>query len=421
MTRVVVTGLGFISSLGNSKQEVLSSLKEGRSGIEPFEDFAPDEYPVKLAGTVKGFKFPTHKPETWEYPEQFKFERSELRSLPPHGLFGLCSMQQAIADAGLTPEEVSNPRTALYGSSAGSPWLIHEALNTLEKRGVQRMSPLSVPSSIAGGLHMNVAVHFKIKGGALGVISACASSSHGLGLAYDQIILGKKDRFFVIGAEDLNVQADMPFASLRALSTSTDPSKFPCAFDTARNGFVATGGATTLVLESLEAAQARGATIYAEMKGWAESSDGHSVVIPQPEGEGLQRSMAEAIASAGYQGADIDYINAHATATLVGDIAELKAIKAVFKEGERPMVTSTKSLSGHGLCLAGALEAGFTVLSLKEGFIPISAKIENLDPECEGVPVVATPTDKVPKVAMSNSSGFGGSNVSLVFSTWEGK
>lgn len=420
MNRVVVTGLGFISSIGNSRQQVLDSLKEGRSGIEKFEDFAPDEFPVKLAGTVKGFRFPDMRPDSWEYPEEYEFERAQLRSLPPHGLYGICAMNQAIADAKLTPEEVSNERTALYGSSAGSPWLLHEALNTLEKRGVQRMSPMCIPSSIAGALHMNLAVHYKIKGGSLGLISACASSSHGLGLAYDQIVLGKKDRFFVVGAEDLNVHADMPFASLRALSTATDPDKFPCAFDTSRDGFVATGGATVLVLEKLETALERGAEIYAEMRGWAESSDGHNVVIPEPEGAGLQRSMTEAIASAGLQRKNIDYINAHATATPVGDVAELKAIKAVFDEGERPMVTSTKSISGHGLCLAGALEAGFTVLSLKEGFVPTSEKITDLDPEAEGVPVVASPTDAVPNVAMSNSSGFGGSNVSLVFSRWEG-
>ncbi|MEM1157004.1 MAG: beta-ketoacyl-[acyl-carrier-protein] synthase family protein [Verrucomicrobiota bacterium] len=420
MTRVVVTGLGFISSLGNNRQDVLTSLKEGRSGIEAFEDFAPDQYPVKLAGTVKGFKFPGIRPDTWEYPDEYEFDRAQVRSLPPHGLYGVCAMDQAIADARLTPAQVSNERTALYGSSAGSPWLLHEALNVMEQRGVQRMSPLCIPSSIAGALHMNLAVHYKIQGGSLGLISACASSSHGLGLAYDQIVLGKKDRFFVVGAEDLNVHADMPFASLRALSTSTDPDKFPCAFDTARDGFVATGGATALVIESLEAAQARGAEIYAEFKGWAESSDGHSVVIPEPDGAGLQRSMCEAISAAGYERQQIDYINAHATATPVGDVAELKAIKAVFPAGERPLVTSTKSLSGHGLCLAGALEAGFTALSLQEGFIPISAKIENLDPEAEGVPVVAKPTDQVPEVAMSNSSGFGGSNVSLVFSKWEG-
>lgn len=419
MTRVVVTGVGFICSLGNSKAAVLKSLKEGISGVELFEDFAPDEYPVKLAGTVKGFNFPSIRPETWTYPDEYEFERSELRSMSPHVLHGVCAMQQAIEDAQLTSEQVSNARTALYGSSAGSPWLLHEALNTLEQRGVQRMSPMCIPSSIAGALHMNLATYFKIKGGALGLISACASSSHGMGLAYDQIILGKKDRFFVVGAEDLNVHADMPFASLRALSTAEDPDRFPCAFDKSRNGFVATGGAAVLVLENLEVAQKRNAPIYAEMKGWAESSDGHSIVIPQPEGEGLQRSMTDAIDAAGYQPGDIEYINAHATATSVGDIAELKAIKQIFAEGQRPLVSSTKSLSGHGLCLAGALEAGFTCLSLKDEFVPISAKIRDLDPECEGVPIVTEPVDTKPKVAISNSSGFGGSNVSLVFSTWE--
>ncbi|MGF1678843.1 MAG: beta-ketoacyl-[acyl-carrier-protein] synthase family protein [Candidatus Methylacidiphilales bacterium] len=418
MRRVVITGLGFISSLGNSKETVLDSLKNSRSGIELFEEFAPEAYPVKLAGTVKGFSFPTYKPETWTYPPEYQFERSVLRSLSPHGLHAHCAMLQAIADAGLKPDEVSHPRTALYGSSAGSPWLLHEALNTLEQRGIHRMSPMCIPSSIAGTLHMNLASQFHIKGGALGVISACASSSHGLGLAYDQIFLGKKDRFFVVGAEDLNVHADMPFASLRALSTSKDPDRFPCAFDRERDGFVATGGAAILVIEELEVALRRGARIYAEMKGWAESSDGHSLVIPHPEGEGLQRAMTEAIASAGYRPEEIDYINAHATATPVGDIAELKAIKSVFPSGQRPKVSSTKSLSGHGLCLAGALEAGFTALSLHEGFMPASAKIQELDDECEGVPILTEVSNSAPQVALSNSSGFGGSNVTLVFSTY---
>lgn len=418
MKRVVVTGLGFISSLGNSVDAVLDSLKQGKNGIEPFEDFAPEQYPVKLAGTIKGFSFPSPRPESWTYPDEYSFERSQVRSLCPHALWGVCAMQQAIAHAGLKPEEVSEPRTALYGSSAGSPWLMHHAIETMRKSGVQRMSPMSVPSSIAGVLHMNLATEFKIKGGALGVISACASSSHGIGLAYDQIALGKKDRFFVVGAEDLNLEADMPFASLRALSTGTDPDRYPCAFDAGRNGFVATGGATVLVLEELETARQRGARILAEVKGWAESSDGHSLVIPQPEGEGLQRCMVEAIGNAGYRPEEIDFINAHATATPVGDTAELKAIKSAFPEGHRPRVSSTKSLSGHGLCLAGAMEAGFTALSLSEGFVPVSAKIRELDPECEGVPVVAEPTDFAPQVAMSNSSGFGGSNVSVVLAKW---
>jgi len=419
MDRVVVTGLGFICSLGNTKKEVLESLQQQKNGIEPFEDFAGDEFPVKLAGTVKGFSFPDMRPDSWTYPNEYSFDRSHIRSQAPHSLFGLCAMEQAIRDAGLSPEEVSNSRTALYGSSAGSPWLLHEALNTLEQRGIQRMSPMSIPSSIAGALHMNLATHFKIKGGALGVISACSSSAHGLGLAYDQIILGKKDRFFVVGAEDLNVQADMPFASLRALSTATDPDRFPCAFDSKRNGFVATGGAAVLVLERLELAQARGARIYAEVKGWAESSDGHNLVIPDPEGKGLQRCMAEALASAQLGPEAIGYINAHGTATTVGDAAEMIAVKGVFPEGQRPYVSSTKSLSGHGLCLAGALEAGFVSLALKEQFIPVSAKITELDPVCEGVPVVTEPVDGGVTHAMSNSSGFGGSNVSLIFSSWK--
>ena len=220
---------------------------------------------------------------------------------------------------------------------------------------------------------------------------------------------------FVVGAEDCHPYNILPFASLRALSSQSDPALAPRPFDVSRDGFVITGGAVVLVLEEAEHAAARGATVYAEAKGWGQASDGYDVVAPDPSGNGLARAITNALQDANINSADVDYINAHATATAAGDIAELNALKSVFTGTTTPRVSSTKALTGHGLSLAGALEAGICCLALREGFMPASAKIQQLDPACEDVTIITTRVDEAPRVAMSNSCGFGGANVALIF------
>ncbi len=419
MRRVVVTGLGFITSIGNGRAEVLASLREARTGIEIFDQLDRPGVPVKLAGTVKGFTFPDTRTDDWSWPAGYHISREQLRSMPPHGVYAFCAMEQAIADARLDAGIVSNPRTGAMCASGGSIWLTYEYLDVMVKRGIQRCYPLAMAASISGTLNMNLTAAFRIKGASLGFSSACASSAHAFGAAVDHIRLGRQDVVFVAGAEDCTYFSVLPFAGLRALTTQTDPSISPCAFDQKRDGFAVAGGAVVLVLEELEHAQRRGATIRAEVLGWGEASDGYSVVAPEPEGEGLARAMHVALVDAKLSPAEVDYVNAHATSTPAGDLAELRALKTVFNGAHTPLVSSTKSLTGHGLSLAGAKEAAFCCLALEEGFVPVSANITELDREAEGVRIVTAPVDAQPRVAISNSSGFGGTNVVLALGKWE--
>lgn len=417
MKRVVVTGLGFISSIGNNRAEVTESLREGKSGIELVPELAAANDRVKLAGTVKGFEFPSADPLDWTFPEQVKLSRAQLRTMVPNAVFAYAAMQEAIADAKLGPEQVSNAETGLYCASAGSPWMTYLAMDSVMKRGPARTSAPVVIAGMPNSLHLNLTALFKIHGASLAFNSACASSSHALGHACDMIRMGRQKTMFVVGAEDAQLlHTILPFAALRALSAHSDPEQAPRPFDAGRDGFIITGGSAVLVLEEAEQAAARGATVYAEVSGWGQGSDGYDVVAPDPSGSGLARAMTNAMQDASLEPSAIDYINAHATATSAGDIAELNALKTVFTGDVRPKVSSTKALTGHGLCLAGALEAGICCVALKEGFMPISAKIQKLDPACEGVDILTSPSDKAPRVAMSNSSGFGGSNVALIFS-----
>ena len=415
MNRVVVTGLGFISSIGNSRSAVLDSLRAGRSGIEVMPELAAMNDRVSLAGTVKGFHFPTTDPLEWTFPEHVKLNRSELRTMVPNAVFSIAAMEEAIADAGLDPALVSSPQTGLYCASAGSAWLTHVAIESVLTRGPARTSAPTVVTGMPNSLHLNLTARFAIKGASVGFSSACASSAHALGSACDLIRLGRQKIMFVVGAEDCHPYNILPFASLRALSSQSDPALAPRPFDVSRDGFVITGGAVVLVLEAAEHAVARGATVYAEAKGWGQASDGYDVVAPDPSGNGLARAITNALQDANINSADVDYINAHATATAAGDIAELNALKSVFTGTTTPRVSSTKALTGHGLSLAGALEAGICCLALREGFMPASAKIQQLDPACEDVTIITTRVDEAPRVAMSNSCGFGGANVALIF------
>jgi 3-oxoacyl-[acyl-carrier-protein] synthase-1 len=339
--------------------------------------------------------------------------------MSPNVLYAFCAMQQAIAEARLPNEMVSHPRTGAMCASNGSSWLTYEYLDMMLKKGPYRCNPMAMVASIAGTLNMNLVAGFGIKGASLGFSSACSSSAHALGTAFDKIRGNRQDVVFVAGAEDCNLFSILPFVGSRALTTQTDPAVAPCAFDRKRDGFAVAGGATVLVLEELEHAQHRGAPIQAEMLGWGEASDGFSVMAPEPEGEGLARAMELAIEDAGIAAEDVDYINAHGTATSVGDAAEIRAIKRVFDSKKSPDVSSTKSITGHGLSLAGAMEAGFCCLALEERFTPVSAHITELDPEFAPVAVVTAPIDHAPAVALTNSSGFGGSNVAAVFRRWE--
>ena len=419
MKRVVVTGLGFITSIGNDRAQVLRSLQECRTGVERFPEFAAADVPVKLAGTVKGFQFPTAYFEDWTYPSEYQLAREQLRPMAPNSLYAYGAMQQAIASARLAPDLVSNPRTGIMSASGGSMWLAYENYTTMLTRGVARCQPMGVINAIPGSLYINLVTCFKIKGGSLGFSSACSSSAHALGTACDLIRLGRQDTVFVVGAEDCNKFSILPFAGIRALSIQTDPGITPCAFDVKRDGFVGTGGATVLVLEELEHARRRGAPICAEVLGWGQSSDGYNVLAPDPSGDGLKRAMEEALRDADLQADDVDYINAHATSTTVGDVSECRAIRAVFGNGHTPHVSSTKSLTGHGLSLAGAMEAAFCVLALQEKFTPVSAHITQLDPECAIVPIVTKPVPDAPRIALNDSSGFGGTNVCLALRRWD--
>ncbi len=417
--RVVVTGLGFITSIGNDRAQVLSSLREMRTGIEVYPELDRPGVSVRLAGTVKGFEFPELRSDEWIYPEQYQIRREHLRSMSPNAVYAFCAMEQAIAHAQLSPDLVSNPRTGAMCASNGSAWLTYEYMKIMLEKGPQRTNPMAMVASIAGTVNMNLVACFGIRGHSLGFSSACASSAHALGAAFDRIRDNRQDTVFVVGAEDCNLYSILPFVGTRALTTGTDPAVKPCAFDKKRDGFVVTGGAAVLVLEELEHARRRGVPIHAEMLGWSEASDGYTVMAPEPEGDGIGRAMEGAMADSGISPREVDYINAHGTSTPAGDAAEIRAIKRVFSGQDSPYVSSTKSLTGHGLSLAGAMEAGFCCLALEEGFTPVSANITEIDPDFVPVRVVTAPIADAPKVAMTNSAGFGGTNVSAIFRRWE--
>lgn len=412
--RVVVTGLGFVTSIGNNRAEVLQSLRTQHTGIEIHPELDRPEIPYKLAGTIKGFDLPYEKREEWKFPNGLTIPRNVLRGLPPHGAYAWIAMNEAIADASLNPDDISNVRTGMMCASAGSMSSLYLAVDVMLKKGIRHNHPYGVSRGIAGTLNFNLGAAFKIKGAATGFVNACSGSAVAFGHALDLVRQDRQDVVFVVGAEDCDIYSILPFGCCRALTSQTDPTRFPCAFDMKRDGFAATGGAAVLVLEELERAQSRGAKIYAEASGWGQSSDGYDVLAPEPSGEGLSRAMIDALRDADVDLSEVDYINAHATATPLGDPAECRGIARVFGEKHSPVVGSTKSQTGHGLSMAGALEAGICCLSIKEEFIPASINVTELDPECAMLNIVTSPGDQVPRVVISNSSAFGGSNVSLV-------
>ena len=414
--RVVVTGLGFISPIGNDRATVSASLREGRHGLAPVEFLGNPRIPVRLAGTVKDFAVESPNCRDWTWPARYLIPRETLRGLAPHGVFALCAIEQALADAGLTPAAVAgDPATGLFCASAGSAMLLHHHLTQLRAAAGERGNPMGVVSSISGTLNFNLGAHFRITGAVCGFVSACASSSHALGYACDEIRLGRLRRVLVVGAEEPNADTLLPFAAMRALSTRSEPALASCPFDAARNGFVGAGGAVALVLEDAATAAARGAPLLAEFAGWGQSADGHSIAMSHPDGAGLRLAMQRALADAGAAPSEIDYVNAHATSTPVGDRAEALALQAVFTAaGAHPRISSTKGLTGHPLSMAGAMEAAFCALALAEGFTPGNAHLRTPDPVCAGLDLPQATLALAPRLVLSNSSGFGGSNVCLV-------
>jgi 3-oxoacyl-[acyl-carrier-protein] synthase-1 len=416
MRKVYITGVGFITSIGNDAISVSESLRELRHGMIQYPLFQKADVPVKVAAPIRDFQTDTTEAEDWIFPARYSIRRETLRGMAPHGVYAYCAMQQAVEDARLTEADWSNSQTGLYAASGGSPFLLGHHLERMRKMGVMRCPPLGIVASISGTVNFNLVAQFKIKGASTGFSSACASSAHALGFAYDEIALGRQKRMFVVGAEDGNVESILPFAGMRALSLQVDPSIASRPFDVGRDGFVGTGGATVLVMESEEEVARRNAKVYCEVAGWGQGSDGYNVAISHPDGAGLILAIENALQSSDITSEAVDYVNAHATSTPIGDISEAKALKAIFKNSPtRPAVSSTKALTGHGLSLAGAMEAGFCALAIKEGFIPGSAHITKLDPACEGLNIIRATLPQRPNVVISNSCGFGGANVCLVF------
>jgi len=404
MRRVVVTGSGIVSSLGNNKEEVTQSLREGRSGLK----FNPTYAERGMRSQVSGR--PTIDLEA-------TIDRRTLRFMGDAAAYSFLAMQQAIEQAGLTPEQVSNPRSGLVAGSGGASsfnqvW----AADTLRAKGIKRVGPFMVTRTMGSTVSACLATPFGIKGVNYSITSACATSAHCIGHAAQLIAWGQQDIVFAGGGEEESWELSLLFDAMGAMSSSYNDQadRASRAFDVSRDGFVIAGGGGMLVLEALDHAQARGANIIAELVGFGATSDGHDMVAPS--GEGAVRCMQQAMATVK---TPIDYINAHGTSTPVGDLAELGAVRQVFGD-KVPHISSTKSLSGHSLGAAGAQEAIYSLLMLQHGFLAASAHIENLDPAAEGLPILRERLDGPVNTVMSNSFGFGGTNATLVFSKFAG-
>ena len=400
MRRVVVTGIGIVSSIGNNANEVLASLREAKSGI-----IAAPEY------AELGFRCQVHAAPHIDWESMV--DRRAARFLAQGTAFAHIAMEQAIADSGLEADEVSNERTGLIvGSGGPSTRSIVEAAETARTKGPKRVGPFAVPKAMSSGPSATLATWFKIRGLNFSISSACATSTHCVGVAYEQIVMGKQEVVFAGGTEELDWTLSVLFDAMGAMSSGFNdrPAVASRAYDRDRDGFVIAGGSGVLVLEEYEHAKARGAKIYGEIVGYAANSDGYDMVAPS--GEGAARCMRLAMPNDGRR---IDYLNTHGTSTPVGDSKEMEAVRAVF--GERPpMISSTKSLTGHSLGAAGAQEAIYCLLMMNNGFVAESAHIENLDPEFEDLPILLKRHDAPIETAMSNSFGFGGTNGCLVMS-----
>lgn len=397
MRRVVVTGMGIVSSIGNNPNEVLASLREAKSGIVAAPEYAE-----------LGFRSQVHAPPKIEW--EAMVDRRAARFLAQGTGFSHIAMEQAIADSGLEEGEVSHEQTGLIvGSGGPSTRAIIESAQIARERGPKRVGPFAVPKAMSSGPSATLATWFKIRGLNFSVSSACATSAHCIGIGYEQILMGKQDVVFAGGTEELDWTLSVLFDAMGAMSAKFNetPASSSRAYDVNRDGFVIAGGAGIIVLEEYERAKARGAKIYGEIVGYAANSDGHDMVAPS--GEGAARCMR----LANPDGRSIDYLNPHGTGTPVGDVKEMEAVRAVFGD-KPPLISSTKSITGHSLGAAGAQEAIYSLLMLNNGFACESAHIEDLDPAFADMPILRQRVDRQLETVMSNSFGFGGTNGSLV-------
>jgi 3-oxoacyl-[acyl-carrier-protein] synthase-1 len=399
MRRVVVTGIGIVSSIGNNADEVSASLREARSGVTASPEYAE-----------LGFRSQVHAAPQIDWESMV--DRRAARFLAQGTAFGHIAMEQAIADSGLEASDVSHERTGLIvGAGGPSTRTIIEAAETARTRGPKRIGPFAVPKAMSSGPSATLSTWFKIRGLNFSISSACATSAHCIGVGSEQIAMGKQDVVFAGGVEELDWTLSVLFDAMGAMSTGFNdrPTVASRAYDRDRDGFVIAGGGGIVVLEELEHARARGAKIYGEIVGYAANSDGHDMVAPS--GEGAVRCMRMALDQVG--GRTIDYLNPHGTSTPVGDQKEMEAVREVFG-AKAPLISSTKSITGHSLGAAGAQEAIYCLLMMNAGFACESAHIENLDPAFEGLPILRQRAERELSTVMSNSFGFGGTNACLI-------
>jgi 3-oxoacyl-[acyl-carrier-protein] synthase I len=403
MKRAVITGLGIVSSIGNDKDQVLQSLRQGKSGIRYSQQFADMGLRSQVWGNI-------------ELDVKEHIDRKALRFMGEAAAYAYIAMQQAIEDAGIGEELVSNVRTGLVAGSGGASSKNQvEAADILREKGVKRVGPYMVPRTMSSTVSACLATPFKIKGINYSISSACATSAHCIGHALEQIQLGKQDMVFAGGGEEVDWTLAMEFDAMGALSTryNDSPDKASRTYDAGRDGFVISGGGGMVIVEELEHALARGAKIYAEIIGYGATSDGYDMVAPS--GEGAVRCMQQAM-----QGVEdkIDYLNTHGTSTPVGDVKELEAIQQVFG-GKSPAISATKAMTGHALGAAGVHEAIYSMLMMENGFIAPSVNVSNLDEKAEGLDIVTQTRDASINTVMSNSFGFGGTNATLVLRRFE--
>ncbi len=399
MRRVVVTGMGIVSSIGNNTQEVLASLREAKSGIRRADEYAE-----------RGFRCQVHG-EPQLNPEDV-VDKRVMRFMGEGSGWNYIAMEQAITDAGLTKEEVSNERTGIImGSGGPSARAIVTAADTAREKGAKRVGPFAVPKAMSSTASATLATPFEIRGVNYSISSACATSAHCIGNSYEHIASGRQDIMFAGGSEELDWTLSVLFDAMGAMSSKYNdtPEKASRAYDKNRDGFVIAGGAGVVVLEEYQRAKKRGAKIYAEVAGYGANSDGYDMVAPS--GEGAARCMKMALK---YVDRPVDYLNPHGTSTPVGDLKEMEAVRAVFG-AKPPLISSTKSLTGHSLGAAGVQEAIYSILMLNNGFAAESAHIEELDPAFEDLPILRKREDRELNCVLSNSFGFGGTNASLAF------
>jgi 3-oxoacyl-[acyl-carrier-protein] synthase-1 len=409
MRRVVVTGLGIVSSIGNNVEEVLASLQAGTSGIVASPEMVEHGFRSQIAGTLK-LDVADH------------VDKRTLRFMGPAAAYAHIAMSQAIADAGLTEAEIVNERTGLVAGSGGpSTSAMLAAHQTVAKTGAtKRIGPFAVPKCMSSTVSANLSTAYKIKGINYSITSACSTSLHCIGNAAEQIMMGKQDVMFAGGGEELDWTLSCLFDAMGAMSSKYNdtPELASRAFDADRDGFVISGGGGIVVLEDLDHALARGAKIYAEVTGYAATSDGHDMVAPS--GEGGERAMRLALSTLPAD-RKVGYINAHGTSTPVGDVGEIEAVRRVFGQGSTPPVSSTKSMTGHAQGAAGALEAIFSTLMLDNDFIARSINVQNLDPNLDASEIaLETKQNAGLDSVMTNSFGFGGTNGSMILSKYHG-